>query len=50
VVLKRTTHGVKRLVRKRPPLALSYTICVTATDALGQRSTKKLKLTVRPRS
>ena len=29
------------------PRALSYTLYVTATDALGQRSTKKLRLTVR---
>jgi hypothetical protein len=37
VVLTRTKHGVRRILRKRPPHALSYNLYVTATDALGQR-------------
>jgi hypothetical protein len=48
VVVKKTKKGVERVVRKRPPLAVSYILYVTATDVLGQRSTKKLKLSVRP--
>jgi Putative Ig domain len=48
VVLTRTNHGARRILRKRPPHALSYNLYVTATDALGERSTQKLKLTVQP--
>jgi hypothetical protein len=48
VLLKRTKGHVKRIVRARAPLAVAYNLYVTATDALGQRSTKRLKLSVRP--
>jgi len=50
VVVKRTKHGVKRVVKRRPPLPHATTVHVTATDALGQRSTRTLRLTIRPRS
>jgi hypothetical protein len=38
---------VKRLVQ-RAPLARTYTLYLVATDALGQRDSQKLRLTVRP--
>jgi hypothetical protein len=40
-----------RLVKKlvpRPPLARTYTLYFVASDALGQRDSQKLRLTVRP--
>lgn len=48
VVERRTKKGVKRIVTHRPPLALTYNLYLTATDSLGQRSTQRLKLSVRP--
>lgn len=48
VVERRTKKGVKRIVKHRPPLALTYNLYLTATDSLGQRSTQRLKLSVRP--
>ena len=48
VLVKRTKKGVKRIVKPRQPTPVAYNLYVTATDALGQRSTKRLTLTVRP--
>ena len=48
VLTRHTRKGVKRVVKQRPPLPLTYNLYLTATDALGQRSTKTLKLTVQP--
>ena len=48
VVLKRSGKHVRRLVVKRPPLPATYSLYVTATDALGQRSTTRLRLAVKP--
>jgi putative Ig domain-containing protein len=48
VLVKRTKHGLRRIVKRRPPLPASYTLYLTATDALGQRDTQRLKLIVRP--
>jgi len=45
------TKGGMKVVRRvvaRAPLAHTYTLYVVATDALGQRDSQKLRLTVRP--
>ena len=45
------TKGAVKLVKRvvpRAPLAHTYTLYVVATDALGQRDSQKLRLTVRP--
>ena len=39
IVVKRTGKHVRRIVVARPPLPGTYSLYVTATDALGQRST-----------
>ena len=46
----KTKGGVKLVKRvvPRAPLAHTYTLYVVATDALGQRDSQKLRLTVRP--
>jgi hypothetical protein len=48
LVKRHTRKGVERVVKHRPPLALTYNLYLTATDSLGQRSTQRLKLSVRP--
>jgi hypothetical protein len=48
LVKRHTRKGVERVVKHRPPLALTYNLDLTATDSLGQRSTQRLKLSVRP--
>ena len=48
VVVKHTKRGPKRVVKKRPPQTATYNLYLTVVDAIGQRSTQKLKLTVRP--
>ena len=48
IVVKHTKHGPKRIVKKRPPQTATYNLYLTAVDALGQRSTQKLKLIVKP--
>jgi hypothetical protein len=48
VLRRHTKHGVRTIVRHRPAKPVTYTLYVTASDALGQRATQKLKLTVRP--
>ncbi len=48
IVVKRTGKHVRRIVVARPPLPATYSLYVTATDALGQRSTTRLRLTVKP--
>ena len=45
---RRTGKHVRRIVVERPPLPAAYSLYVTATDALGQRSTTRLRLTVKP--
>ena len=46
----KTANGVRtlRTLVRRPPLARTYTLYVVASDALGQRDSQKLRLTVRP--
>jgi hypothetical protein len=46
----KTKNGVKLLKKlvPRAPLARTYTLYLVATDALGQRDSQKLRLTVRP--
>ncbi len=48
IVVRRTGKHVRRIVVERPPLPATYSLYVTATDALGQRSTTRLRLTVKP--
>ena len=48
IVVKHTKQGLKRIVKKRAPSTATYNLYLTAVDALGQRSTQKLKLIVRP--
>lgn len=48
VVTRHTKHGLRRIVKHRPAKPVTYTLYLTAVDALGQRATQKLKLTVRP--
>lgn len=48
VVVKRAGKRVTRTVVRRPPLPASYLLYVTASDALGQRATMRLRLAVRP--
>jgi hypothetical protein len=47
VKTKTGVRTVRRLVR-RAPLARTYTLYLVATDPLGQRVSRKLRLTVRP--
>ena len=48
IVVKHTKQGLNRIARKRPRQTATYNLYLTAVDALGQRSTQKLKLIVRP--
>jgi hypothetical protein len=48
VVVKHTKKGVRKIVVRRAPQSVAYNLYVTAVDALGQRATHKLRLTVRP--
>jgi hypothetical protein len=48
VVVKRSGKHVRRVVVKRRPLPATYSLYVTATDALGQRTTTRLRLAVKP--
>ena len=48
VVVKRHGKRVTRALVRRAPLPATYVLYVTATDALGQRSTTRLRLAVRP--
>lgn len=48
VVVKRVGKRAVRALVHRPPLPATYVLHVTATDALGQRSTTRLRLAVRP--
>jgi putative Ig domain-containing protein len=49
LVLKRhSKQGVRKIVKHRPAKPVTYTLYLTAVDALSQRATQKLKLTVRP--
>ena len=48
IVVKHTKQGPKRIVKKRTPKTATYNLYLTAVDALGQRSTQRLKLIVRP--
>ncbi|HEX3289743.1 MAG TPA: putative Ig domain-containing protein [Gaiella sp.] len=48
VVRIHTKHGVRTIVKRRPATPVSYMLYLTAFDALGQRATQKLQLTVRP--
>jgi len=47
VVVKRSGKHVKRVFVKRRPLPATYNLYLTATDALGQRSTTHLRLSVK---
>jgi hypothetical protein len=48
VVRIQTKHGVRKIVKRDRAKPVGYTLYLTAVDALGQRATQKLKLTVRP--
>lgn len=48
VVVKHAGKHVRRVVVKRAPLPATYSLYVTVTDALGQRSTTRLRLSVKP--
>lgn len=48
VVHRHTKRGIRTIVKHRPAKPVTYTLYVTAGDALGQRAIQKLKLTVRP--
>jgi hypothetical protein len=46
--VKHTSKGTRRIAKHRPPVAATYNLYLVATDGIGQRATRKLKLTVRP--
>jgi hypothetical protein len=48
ILVKHTSKGTRRIAKHRPPVAATYNLYLVATDGIGQRATRKLKLTVRP--
>ena len=48
VVKRHTKQGLRTIVKHRSAKPVTYTLYLTAVDALSQRATQKLKLTVRP--
>jgi len=48
ILVKHTAKGTRRVARYRPPVAATYDLYLVATDGIGERTTRKLKLTVRP--
>jgi hypothetical protein len=47
-LVKHTPKGTRRVARHRLPVAGSYNLYLVATDGVGQRITRKRKLTVKP--
>jgi hypothetical protein len=48
ILVKHTAKGTRRIAKHRAPLAATYNLYLVATDGIGQRASRKLKLTVHP--